>query len=166
MQRLSSGQHPRPWFLWGFSLLVILLGAANLLLAFDQARHADQYRDLGVSYPPLLRAAFALGWGLALVLAGIELARRRPWARRWILIVLSNYGAFRVLWLMVYAQSDYSRGRIVFKAALAAGLIGLVVWIMRGRRVRRAFEQHPAGVSGLGNNAETSGEAFNDKPQD
>ncbi len=163
MQRLPSDQHPRPWFLWGFSLLVILLGSANLLLALDQARHADHYRDLGVSYPPLLRAAFALGWGLALVWAGIGLARRRSWARRWILIVLSNYGAFRVLWLIVYAQSDYSRGQIGFQIALTVGLIGLAVWIMRGRRVRRAFEQHPAAVLSLlrsDNNAETSGEAY------
>jgi hypothetical protein len=159
MQRLSSGQHPRPWFLWAFSLLVILLGAANLLLALDHVRHAGHYRDLGVSYPPLLRAALALGWGIALVWAGTGLARRQAWARRWILIVLSNYGAFRVLWLIVYARSDYSRGRIAFEVVFTLVLIGLAVWIIRGSRVRRAFDQHPAGAAGADNNAETSGEA-------
>ncbi|MBI5959255.1 MAG: hypothetical protein HY866_11000, partial [Chloroflexi bacterium] len=124
----------RPWTLWFFSLIIMLIGLYNLLLALDHVGRAGEYRDLGVSYPPLLRAGFALGWGMTLLAVGIGLARRRRWARRWILIVLSNYGAFSVLWLTVYTESDYSRGRIGFMAALAAGLVLAAAWILRWRR--------------------------------
>jgi hypothetical protein len=130
----------RPWLVWGFSLIVILIGVCNLLLALDEVRHAGEYRDLGVSYPPLLRAAFALAWGMAFAAFGIGLARRQLWARRWLLVLVSNYGGFSVLWLVVYAKSDFSRDRIAFQVVVAAGLVGVVAWITRWRRVRRAFE--------------------------
>jgi hypothetical protein len=140
MQHLSPDQHYRPWTLWAFGLIVILIGVYNLLLALDQALHAGDYRDLGVSYPPLLRAVLALGWGITFGAFGAGLLRRRQWARRWILILVSNYGAFGVLWLVVYAESDFSRDRIAFQAVLTAGLVGLVAGVTRWRRVRRAFE--------------------------
>jgi hypothetical protein len=134
----SQHTHHRPWSLWTLSLLVILAGVYNLLLALDQVLNAGHYRDLGVSYPPLLRAAFALAWGMAFVIVGTGLVRRRQWARRWTLVVVSNYGAFSVLWLIVYAESDFSRGRIAFQAVVTAGVVGAVAWITRGRRAFRA----------------------------
>ena len=136
---------PRPWTLWAFSLILALIGAYNLLLAWDNLAHAGEYGDLGVSYPPRLRAAAALIWGIAFVAVGIGLARRKGWARRSVVLVLSNYGAFGVLWLLVYARSDFGRERIPFQAALTAALVGLVAWIMRWRRMRRPFyDQQPS----------------------
>lgn len=125
----------RPWTLWVFSLSIVLIGVYNMLLALDQVRHAGYYRDLGVSYPPWLRAITALGWGVLLIAAGIGLARRRRWARRWWWIMLSNYGAFNVLWLIVFAESDFSRGRVVFQAVLTVVLLALVAGIARWRRI-------------------------------
>jgi predicted outer membrane lipoprotein len=112
------------------SLIIILIGVYNLWLAGDQALHAGTYRDLDVSYPPLLRAACALIWGIAFTGIGIRLARRQRWARRAGLILACNYGVFNVLWLSVYAESDYSRDRIAFQAALTASLIGIAAWIL------------------------------------
>lgn len=142
-----SERTKRPWTLWTLSLIILLVGAYNGWLALDHALNAAHYRDLGVSYPPLLRAGTALGWSAALLALGAGLARRRAWARRWLVIVLSNYGAFGVLWLVVYAESDFSRGRIAFQAALTALLLGLVAWIMRWRRVRAAFEPPPTPLA-------------------
>ena len=68
----------RPWTLWALSLAVLLIGAANLALALDHAQHAGRYRELGVSYPPLLRAAFALAWAVSLLALGAPLDRARP----------------------------------------------------------------------------------------
>ncbi len=134
---------PRPWTLWAFSAIVALIAAVNAALALDHVAHAADYRALGVSYPPLLRAGFALIWAAALGALAVGLARRRAWARRWILVILSNYGAFGVLWLVIYARSDYDRGRIAFQAALTALLLALAAWALRWRRVRRAFQtQH------------------------
>jgi hypothetical protein len=133
----------RPWFLWWFSLIIIGTGLYNLGLALDHARHAGDYTALDISYPPLLRAGFALIWGFLLVALGIGLARRRRTARRWILIILSNYGLFNVLWLMVFAQSDFARSRIPFHAALTLLLIVLVGWMLRWRRMLLPFVRQP-----------------------
>jgi hypothetical protein len=122
------------------SLIITGIGFYNLLLAWDQRHNAAYYQELGVSYRPKQRADIALLWGAILIVLGIGLIRRHPWARRWILIILSNYGAFGVLWLLIYAQSDFSQGRIVFQAVLTTGLIVLVGWIMTWRRIRRSFE--------------------------
>jgi hypothetical protein len=130
----------RPWLLWTLSLIALLVAALNLRLALDQAVNAGEYRALGVSYPPLLRSALALAWGIGFAAVGIGLARRQAWARRGLLVLVSNYGAFGVLWLVVYAQSDFSRDRLPFQLAVTAALIAAVAWITRWQRVRRAFK--------------------------
>ncbi len=145
----------RPWLVWGLSLIALLTAVYNLLLALDQALNAGEYRALGVSYPPLLRSGLALAWGTGFAAVGIGLARRQPWARRGLLILVSNYGVFGVLWLVVYAKSDFSRDRVPFQIAVTAGLIGAVAWITRWRRVRRAFKIED----------NKSGEALDDESQ-
>lgn len=131
---------PRPWTLWILCAVLAAIAVINAALAWDHVQRADEYRALGVSYPPLLRAGLALIWAIALGALALGLVQRRRWARRWILVVLSNYGAFGVLWLMIYARSDFDRGRIAFQAVLTALLVALVAWIMRWPRIRRAFE--------------------------
>lgn len=138
---MPTHTYRRPWFLWWFSLIIIGIGLYNLSLALDHIRQAEAYRALGISYPPLLRAVMALIWGILFVALGIGLARRKSTARRWTLIVLSNYGLFNVLWLMVFAQSDFARSRIPFQAALTVLLVVLVGWMQRWRRMRRPFER-------------------------
>lgn len=130
----------RPWSLSILTLFVLLIGVYNALLALDHVQHASRYRDLGVSYPPLLRAGLALAWSAVWLATAAGLWGRRPWARRWLVVVLSNYGAFGVLWLIVFARSDFGRERIAFQAALTALLVGLAAWIVRWGRVRAAFD--------------------------
>lgn len=147
---LTTGpRRRRPWLLWGLAAVVIGIAVVNGALAWDHARNASAYRDLGVSYPPELRALLAAGWCALLSVLGVGLFCRKRWARRWILVILSNYGAFGVLWLLVYAQSDYSRGRIAFQAVVTALLIGLLAWMMRWRRLRAPFEHehHEQGIT-------------------
>lgn len=140
MSRSTDASPRRPWTLWLFSLLIAGIGLANLALAVDHVRRADHLRALGVAYPPLVRAGLAALWGAALVWTAWRLARRAPRARRLVLVVISNYGAFGVLWLLIFARSDYAQGRVAFRAALTAALIGLVWLALRWRRIRRAFE--------------------------
>ncbi len=137
---LSSDTPSRPWTLRVFAFMIALVGAVNLLLAWDHVRYAGAYRDLGISYPPLLRAFFALAWGIVFLGFSVGLARRRRWARRWIVIGVSNYGAFSVLWLIVYAESDFGRDQIPFRLALAILATVFTALIMRWRRIRWAFE--------------------------
>jgi hypothetical protein len=129
-----------PWLVWGLSLIALLTALYNLLLALDQAINAGEYRALGISYPPLLRSVLALAWGIGFAAVGIGLARRQSWARRGLLILVSNYGAFGVLWIVVYARSDFSRDRLPFQIAVTAGVIAAVAWITHWWRVRRAFK--------------------------
>lgn len=125
------------------SLIITGIGFYNLLLAWDQRHNADYYQKLGVSYQPERRAALALIWGAVLIVWGVGLFMKATWARRWILIILSNYGAFGVLWLLIYARSDFSKGRIAFQVAVTTALVDLVAWIMTWRRIRRSFEPPP-----------------------
>lgn len=138
----------RPWTLWALSLIIAAIGAANVALALDHALHAERYRALGVSYPPLLRAALALGWGGVLLALAIGLAWRDRRARRWALLVLSNYGAFGVLWMSVYAESSFDRGRIGFQAALTLVLLALLAWVLRWKRIRAPFEGQSKAAPG------------------
>ncbi|MBN1680311.1 MAG: hypothetical protein JW966_08455 [Anaerolineae bacterium] len=116
------------------------VGAYNIVLALDHVRFAAHYRDLGVSYPLALRVVTAAGWGGLFVALGIGLARRRQWARRWLLAALSNYAMFGVLWLVLFARSDFGQSRIMFQAVVSVILVLLVAWVMRWRRIRCAFE--------------------------
>ena len=131
--------HARPWTLWALSALMAAVGAANVALAADHLLGAAHYRALGVSYPPLLRAALALGWGAAFLALSWGLARRRRWAWRWAWPLSCNYGAFNVLWLWAFAASDYGRGRVPFLAALTAAALALLGWVLRWRRIRAPF---------------------------
>ena len=54
-------------------------------------------------------------------------------------MLVSNYGAFTVLWLIVYAESDFGRDQIPFRAALAVIATLCTALITRWRRVRRVF---------------------------
>lgn len=134
-----------PWSLRILCLVVVGTGVYNLLLALDNGQNAGRYRDLGVSYPVALRVLTALGWGVILLAAGIGLWRRTPHARRWTLLALSNYGAFGVLWKVAYAQSDFSRDRLAFQAALATALVAAVAWVLNRKRVRAAFRTSISG---------------------
>jgi hypothetical protein len=149
MTNASHAAPRRPWQLWGFSLIIAGIGAYNLWLALDHLRHAATYRALGVSYPPLLRAGCALGWAVIVLALAVGLARRQRWARRWILVILSNYGAFGVLWMVIFARSDFSRGRIAFQAVLTVALLALAAWIIRWRSIRTAFAPPDSSQSNL-----------------
>lgn len=140
LSRSEAFTERRPWFLWFLSAVIMLVGAIDLWQAWDHVVRAGDYRDLGVSYPPLLRAGFALGWGVALMAFGVGLARRRRWARRWILLVISNYGVFGVLWMVVFAASDFGRERIGFQAVLTVVVLALLAWVLHLRRVTCRFE--------------------------
>ncbi len=131
--------HGRPWTLWALSVSLAALGAMNVALAADQTLHAARYRALGVSYPPLLRAVLALGWGVGFLVLGCGLARRKRWAWRWAWPLACNYGVFSVLWLWVFAASDFARGRVPFLAALTVAWIALLGWVLRWRRIRAPF---------------------------
>jgi hypothetical protein len=137
----------RPRLLWLVALMLAAIGAANLALALDHARHADRYRALGVSYPPLLRAGWGLLWAVVLLTLAAGLIGRRPWAHRGAVLVVSNYVALSVLWSIGFARADFARQRLPFQVAVAAGLAVVTWWVMRRQNVRAVFvtaqsEQH------------------------
>ncbi len=129
----------RPRLLWLVALLLIAIGAANLTLALDHARHADRYRALGVSYPPLLRAGWGLLWAIVLLTLAAGLIGRRSWAYRWTALVVSNYAGLSVLWSIGFARADFARQRLPFQVAATAGLAVVLWWVMRRQNVRAVF---------------------------
>ncbi|GAB4409298.1 MAG: hypothetical protein Kow00106_02800 [Anaerolineae bacterium] len=139
MTAVNPGRVRRPRSLWLVVLLLVAIGVANLALALDHARHADHYRALGVSYPPLLRAGWGLLWAIVLLTVAAGLVGRRPWARRGVMLAVSNYMALSVLWSIGFARADFARQRLPFQAALAAGAALAAWWVMRRQNVRAVF---------------------------
>jgi hypothetical protein len=129
----------RPRLLWALALLLAAVGVANLALALDHVRHAERYRALGVSYPPLLRAGWGALWAIVLLTLAAGLIGRRPWAYRWAALVVSNYAAFSVLWSIGFARADFARQRLLFQGALSAGVALAAWWVIRRRNVRAVF---------------------------
>lgn len=110
---------------------VVLVGliAVNLINLIQTAGDAAYLYTLGLAYPVLLRVVVSgvwvavFGWLLVRVIRG----DRRAW--RWVAPALTVYGASGVVWLLVFAQSDFGRGRIGFQAMLTVILLVPVWWL-------------------------------------
>lgn len=118
------------------AVLLIVNGAAALQTV--QSFAADL--ALGVAYPPALRLFGNVVW--ALVFAGLIVAmyRRPRRAIRWTAPLLSIYGALNVFSLLLFARTNFDRGRIPFQALLTVILLLPIWWLGRKRRAARVMK--------------------------
>ncbi|MGQ9850824.1 MAG: hypothetical protein ACUVSU_12340 [Aggregatilineaceae bacterium] len=147
MTNTPSNRARRPRLLWLLALVLAAISVANLALALDHLRHAERYQALGVSYPPLLRAGWGALWAALFLALAAGLIGRRPWARRWTVLAVSNYAALNVLWLVSFARADFARHSLPFQALLAGVLATGAWWIMRRRDVRAVFVTAPSEIA-------------------
>ena len=130
----------RPRRLIAVTLVLGAIGVVEVAQALRTAQNADLYRALGVSFPVHADAALSLSWGLAFLAVSWGVWRRRTWARRAVFILLPAFGVFSVVWLALYARSDYDVGRLPFLALVTAGGVLLILWTLTQRGVRAAFQ--------------------------
>lgn len=104
--------------------LLAVVNALSLLSIIMQTRS-----DVTPSYPPIVRAitagVWAIAWGWA--------ALRRPLTLKMVAPLLTAYGMWSVLWLLIFVRSDYDRGRVAFQAAFTVLLL-IPVWAAYWRR--------------------------------
>jgi hypothetical protein len=125
----------RYWHIQPASALIAL--ALTVLIAVNGYNFAASLADapyaytLGLSYPPLLRIASALLWAALFAVLLIGVVRGRPGVRGRVAPALTVYGAWSVIWLIVFARSDYAHGRIAFQAAATVVLLLPFWWLHR-----------------------------------
>jgi membrane associated rhomboid family serine protease len=127
----SVADHKAPvWLLAGIGALIVV----NLLDAIGTLDVVPQYQALAIAFSPVLKMAVAGAWAAVLAALIIDLLRRRRWAFRWAGPMLTAYALAGLAWQLLFARSDYGRGRLGFQALVAAVALIPVWWIVIRRR--------------------------------
>lgn len=118
---------------WWFPAALMACAAASGLNTLLTVLDGPYQASLGVSYPILLRAGSAAAWCAVLAWYAVRVARRLPGAGRRGALTVTLYGAWGILWPLVFARSDAGRSRIAFQLA-ATVLLLIPVWWVHLRR--------------------------------
>jgi ABC-type spermidine/putrescine transport system permease subunit II len=88
---------------------------------------------------PTLRIALAGAWAIAFSILAIDLIRRRAWAFRWLLPMVTLYALSGLALGAVFSRSDFDRSRFPFLIAQTIlVLVLLAIWVRIGvRKVTR-----------------------------
>ncbi len=123
---------------YGLIGVLILIALVNGIEAAQTLLDASAQYALTVSYSPVVRVAASVFWMTLCLRSAYELIRRSAHAIVRSALLLTAYGGWGVLWLILFARSDYDRGRIVFQAAMTVLLL-IPVWVTGWRnRVGRS----------------------------
>ncbi len=137
---LAKKRH-RPKFLTLTALLTGALGVVRIVRALRRLQEARFYADAGynISFPLPLDVLLSAAWGVALLVLWWGLWRLHPWAHRAALIMLPAYVGFTLIWLAIFARSDYDTGRLPCVALASVSSVSLFLFIFTRRRIRAAF---------------------------
>ena len=118
---------PRPRSVTLLALLLLLIGAFNVLGLASGVRRYTVLTSLPMSLPPAVPIASAAFWAVVFSLLAVGLWRMKRWARRGALAAVTLYLAQAWIEQLVFGQSDYLRTTTWFYAGLDAALL-LFVW--------------------------------------
>src|SRR5258708_6920756 len=109
--------------------VLLALCAANVLTIAGTASALTSGSLPDLPFAPGVRLLLASAWIVifALLLAG--LIRRRRMAFTWTAPIITLYGISSVVWNILFARSDYSRGGIGFQALVTALALIPIWWI-------------------------------------
>jgi hypothetical protein len=117
---------------WLLAVLLALCGANVLTIAGTaSALVSGSVPDL--PFAPGVRIALAAAWIVIFALLFAGLIRRRRMAFTWTAPIITLYGVSSVVWNILFARSDYSRGGIGFQA-LVTTLALIPIWWVALRR--------------------------------
>ncbi len=129
----------RPAAVTWLSLVVLLLGAANLLAVYGAATRRPVLGGLNLALPLGLLAASAAVWGVLFAALSWGLFTLREWARLGTLAAFPLYEVLLIGQQIAFARGEYERGRLPFAVMTGAALAGLAVLVLTHRATRRAF---------------------------
>lgn len=129
----------RPAAVTWLAVLVLILGAANLLGAYGLLARWPVLAGLELTISPWGLLIPALAWGVGWLVLAWGLWRLAPWARLATIIAFPLYELMLIGRQAVFARGEYARGRLPIAAAAAVLLSALVAVILTRPGIRRAF---------------------------
>ncbi len=115
------------------------MGIVNLATALRAAQLSSVYAALEVSFPPVVQAVAAAGWGVGFLWGAWRLWRLRNGSRRWVLVLVGTYGLFQVAWWRAFARSDYALGRWPWATLVTTLVVAFIFWYLNRPPVRALF---------------------------
>ena len=113
--------------------VLAVLALINAATALQLAQSIPDQQALGVSYPPGVRLILAVLWTALFVGLIIRLLRRPRATIRLVPPLLTLYGLSSIIWLLLFARTDFDRGRIPFQIVATGLLLVLLWWLCRDR---------------------------------
>jgi hypothetical protein len=124
-------------FTIGICLFLAIRGLGIAWVTLDQLA---LYRQLEAAGSPILRSGINASFGIALLIVAWGLYRQRAWAIQQFWGIIAAYLAFSWVWLAIYAQADFDRGRLAFSSVTSGVLVGLLWWLRL--RLRKIFGEN------------------------
>ena len=103
--------------------VVAAVAVVNGLSAVQTVGTISGQIALGVSYPPLIRGAASAIWTVVFAALTVGLFRRSVRVLRLVAPLLTIYGLWALLSLLVFARADFDRGRAVFQAVFTLAVL-------------------------------------------
>ncbi len=127
MASLSSFAHPLKAPRWLLAIILALI-AANLIEVIGILALTSSYAALQVPFSTAVRVTIAGGWDIVLTVLLVNLLRHNRRAVAWAAPILTLYSLTGLVWFIVFARSDYDRGRIGFQIVLAVVTL-IPIWL-------------------------------------
>ena len=130
---------PKRWVI-RVSLLVLILGLANLGRAGLAMCYAARLPDLPMTLAWPYLMAVGLFWGLALIVCSVGLARFRPWGRWATMVAVTAYEAHTWIDHLLYDANDYARQTWPRDLVLTLMLLVVVWGLLNWPGMQRVFK--------------------------
>lgn len=107
-------------------ILLVLHQITSLMTVLSQGDILTK----AVRSPLSIQILFHLAWIVIGSAALFRLGRRSPWANPRAVGILIGFAAYNLLWMLIWAQADYDRGRGLLWGLLLGviGGAGLMLW--------------------------------------
>jgi hypothetical protein len=112
---------------------VFSLGLVNIYRAMGLFRQSDLQLELGVVPDPRLRMIIAIIWAIIFLVLTSILWLKKPLSRILTPVLLVLYAVYRVALVVLFAQSEYSRGTLAIFAPIYTAIILFTIWALNRR---------------------------------
>lgn len=116
------------WTLRLFYVVCLYVGVRSLGIAGTTLSQLERYRTLEAAGSPIVRAGIYALFGVLFFLSIWGLHQRNERIIQALLPLLIAYTGFDLIWLWLFAQSDFARGRFGFLIVTSIVGLGLLMW--------------------------------------
>ncbi len=129
----------RPLIVTSLTIGVLIFTVAHLLRAYQAVRQWELLAALPLSVPPVYLAVSGLFWGTAGLILVIGLWGARPWALRWIIMLVAAYAVYDGVDRLTLARSPVRLASWPFSLGIAFLVLILLLWVRTRPAVKSYF---------------------------